>query len=176
MDIETLKYPIGKLKIPPKIEPSHIESWIQSIRQFPSLVTKEVIPLTDKELRYKYRPEGWTIQQVVGHCIDSHMNSITRFKLALTEDNPVIKPYEEAQWATLNDTVDYGIQSSTKLLAGIHQRWVFLLEQLETLQLQRTYIHPEGNECISLQESLAIYAWHCNHHLQHIINAKVFKY
>lgn len=176
MDIETLKYPIGKSNIPAKIEPSDIENWIQSIRQFPMLVTKEVTSLTDKELRYKYRPEGWTIQQVVGHCIDSHMNSITRFKLALTEDNPTIKPYEEAQWAALNDTVNYSIESSIKLLSGIHQRWVFLLEQLESLQLQRTYIHPDGNEHISLQESLAIYAWHCNHHLQHIINAKAFKY
>ena len=176
MDIETLKYPIGKANIPAKIEPSDIENWIQSIRQFPMLVTKEVTSLTDKELRYKYRPEGWTIQQVVGHCIDSHMNSITRFKLALTEDNPTIKPYEEAQWAALNDTVNYSIESSIKLLSGIHQRWVFLLEQLESLQLQRTYIHPDGNEHISLQESLAIYAWHCNHHLQHIINAKAFKY
>lgn len=176
MDIETLKYPIGKSNIPTKIEPSDIENWIQSIRQFPMLVTKEVTSLTDKELRYKYRPEGWTIQQVVGHCIDSHMNSITRFKLALTEDNPTIKPYEEAQWAALNETVNYSIESSIKLLSGIHQRWVFLLEQLESLQLQRTYIHPDGNEHISLQESLAIYAWHCNHHLQHIINAKAFKY
>ena len=176
MDTETLKYPIGKPKTPTKIEPTHIERWIQAIRVFPSLVTKEVTPLTDKELQYKYRLEGWTIQQVVGHCIDSHMNSMIRFKLALTEDNPTIKPYDEARWASLNDTVNYSIQNSTKLLSGIHQRWVFLLEQLETLQLQRTYIHPEGNERVSLQESLAIYAWDCNHHLQHIINAKAFKY
>ena len=176
MDTETLKYPIGKPKTPTKIEPTQIESWIQAIRVFPSLVTKEVTPLTDKELQYKYRPEGWTIQQVVGHCIDSHMNSMIRFKLTLTEDNPTIKPYDEARWATLNDTVNYSIQDATKLLSGIHQRWVFLLEQLETLQLQRTYVHPESNARVSLQESLAIYAWHCNHHLQHIINAKAFKY
>ena len=176
MNTETLKYPIGKPKLPAKIEPANIENWIQSIRQFPSLVTKEVAPLTDKELQYKYRPEGWTIQQVVGHCIDSHMNSIVRFKLALTEDNPTIKPYKEAHCATLNDTVNYSIQNSTMLLAAIHNRWVFLLEQLESVQLQRTYIHPDGNECVSLQESLAINAWHCNHHLQHIINAKAFKY
>ena len=176
MDIETLKYPIGKPKTPTKIEPTQIESWIQAIRVFPALVTKEVTPLTDKELQYKYRLEGWTIQQVVGHCIDSHMNSMIRFKLTLTEDNPTIKPYDEARWATLNDTVNYSIQDATKLLSGIHQRWVFLLEQLETLQLQRTYVHPESNARVSLQESLAIYAWHCNHHLQHIINAKAFKY
>ncbi len=176
MNIETLKYPIGKPTIPTVIEPTHVQDWIQSISQFPSRVTKEVTHLTAKELCYKYRPEGWTIQQVVGHCIDSHMNSIIRFKLTLTEDNPTIKPYQEAQWAALTDTVNFSIQSSTQLLAGIHQRWVFLLEQLETSQLQRTYIHPDGNEHISLQEALAIYAWHCNHHLQHIINAKAFKY
>ena len=176
MDIETLKYPIGKPNFPNIIEQEHINAWIQDIKQFPSLVTKEVSSLTANELNYKYRPDGWTIQQVVGHCIDSHMNSIVRFKLALTEHNPTIRPYEEAQWAELSDTVNYSIKSATALLVGIHQRWVFLLEQLETSQLLRTYIHPDGNECISLQESLAIYAWHCTHHLQHIINAKAFKY
>ena len=132
--------------------------------------------LTDTELCYKYRPEGWTIQQVVGHCIDSHMNSIIRFKLALTEDNPTIKPYDEAPWAELSDTLNFSVKSATTLLAGIHQRWVFLLEQLETAQLKRAYLHPEGNELVTLEEGLAIYAWHCNHHLQHIINAKAFKY
>ncbi|MDA9056673.1 putative metal-dependent hydrolase [Flavobacteriaceae bacterium] len=176
MNLEALKYPIGKPKIPANIEPAHIQDWIQAIQQFPSLVAKEVTHLTDKELRYKYRPEGWTIQQVVGHCVDSHMNSIIRFKLALTEDTPTIKPYDEAPWAELTDTVNYSIQSSTALLAGIHQRWVFLLEQLDDSQLKRTYLHPEGNELVTLEEGLAIYAWHCNHHLQHIINAKAFKY
>ena len=176
MDIEALKYPIGKPKIPAKIEPAHIQDWILTIQQFPSLLTKEVMQLTDTELCYKYRPEGWTIQQVVGHCIDSHMNSIIRFKLALTEDTPTIKPYDEAPWAELTDTVNFSIQSSATLLAGIHQRWVFLLEQLNDSQLKRTYLHPEGNELVTLEEGLAIYAWHCNHHLQHIINAKAFKY
>ena len=176
MDTETLKYPIGKPKIPALIEPTHIQRWIQDIKQFPSHVIKEVTSLTDNELGYKYRPDGWTIQQVVGHCIDSHMNSIIRFKSALTEDNPIIKPYEEAHWAELTDTLNFSIQSSTTLLAGIHQRWVFLLEQLDASQLKRAYVHPDGNERVTLQEGLAIYAWHCNHHLQHIINAKAFKY
>jgi len=176
MDIEALKYPIGKPKIPAKIESAHIQDWIQAIQQFPSLVAKEVMHLTDKELHCKYRPDGWTIQQVVGHCIDSHMNSTIRFKLALTEDTPTIKPYDEAPWAELTDTVNFSIQSSATLLAGIHQRWVFLLEQLNDSQLKRTYLHPEGNELVTLEEGLAIYAWHCNHHLQHIINAKAFKY
>ena len=176
MDIEALKYPIGKPKIPAKIEAADIQNWIQTIQQFPSLLTNEVTYLTAKELCYKYRPGGWTIQQVVGHCIDSHMNSIIRFKLALTEDNPTIKPYDEAPWAELTDTLNFSIQSSTTLLAGIHERWVFLLERLEATQLKRAYLHPDGNELVTLEEGLAIYAWHCNHHLQHIINAKAFKY
>jgi len=176
MNIETLKYPIGKPTIPALIESTHIQRWIQDIKQFPLQVNKEVTPLTDNELSYKYRPDGWTIKQVVGHCIDSHMNSIIRFKSALTENHPVIKPYEEADWAELSDTLNFSIQSSTTLLAGIHQRWVFLLEQLDEAQLKRAYIHPDGNELVTLKEGLAIYAWHCNHHLQHIINAKAFKY
>ena len=176
MNIETLKYPIGKPMIPALIESTHIQRWIQDIKQFPLQVNKEVTPLTDNELSYKYRPDGWTIKQVVGHCIDSHMNSIIRFKSALTENHPVIKPYEEADWAELSDTLNFSIQSSTTLLAGIHQRWVFLLEQLDEAQLKRAYIHPDGNELVTLKEGLAIYAWHCNHHLQHIINAKAFKY
>ncbi len=176
MDIEALKYPIGKPQIPDLIESTHIKTWLDDIKQFPVRVIKEVTPLTDKELNYKYRPDGWTIQQVVGHCVDSHMNSIIRFKLALTENNPTIKPYEEAQWAELTDTINFGIKSATTLLAGIHQRWVFLLDKLDSTQLKKTYIHPDGNELVSLEQSIAIYAWHCNHHLQHIINAKAFKY
>ena len=176
MNTETLKYPIGKPMIPALIESTHIQRWIQDIKQFPLQVNKEDTPLTDNELSYKYRPDGWTIKQVVGHCIDSHMNSIIRFKSALTENHPVIKPYEEADWAELSDTLNFSIQSSTTLLAGIHQRWVFLLEQLDEAQLKRAYIHPDGNELVTLKEGLAIYAWHCNHHLQHIINAKAFKY
>jgi len=176
MTIEALKYPIGKLKLPALIEPAHIKAWIHDIKEFPSRVTKEVTLLTDNELRYKYRPEGWTIQQVVGHCVDSHMNSIIRFKLALTEETPTIIPYQEAQWAELTDTINFDIKTATTLLAGIHQRWVFLLERLDASQLKRAYFHPEGNERVTLEEGLAIYAWHCNHHLQHIINAKAFKY
>ena len=176
MNIEALKYPIGKPKFPALIESAHIKAWIHDIKQFPFRVIKEVTPLTDNELRYKYRPDGWTIQQVVGHCVDSHMNSVIRFKLALTEDTPTIRPYEEAQWAELSDTINFGIKSATTLLAGIHQRWSFLLERLEASQLKRAYVHPDGNELVTLEESLAIYAWHCNHHLQHIINAKAFKY
>lgn len=174
MKIEKLKYPIGK----PNYDENNltIKNWINIIKDFPIKVANEVIHLTKTELNYTYRPKGWNIKQLVGHCIDSHINSVIRFKLTLTEENPIIKPYKEAKWANLNDTINYDIKSNIELLKAIHQRWVFLLERLTKEDLNRTFIHPEGNEKIALKENLCIYAWHCEHHLQHILNAKKYKY
>ena len=176
INIEKLKYPIGSYQIPNVIEEVHLQKWIQIITDFPKKVHNQVASLTSNELDYKYRPKGWTIQQVVNHCIDSHMNSVIRFKLALTEHNPVIRPYQEAKWAELPDTTIYDIKESVLLLSSIHKRWVLLLNSLTMLDFDKTFVHPEGNECITLKENLCIYAWHCQHHLQHIINAKSYKY
>lgn len=176
MNIEKLKYPIGKPKIQKKNGDLDIKKWIKIIKNFPLHITKEIEYFSQNDLQCKYRPNGWTIQQIVCHCLDSHINSFIRFKLALTEDNPIIKPYAENKWAELPDTLDFNINEVLILLTGIHKRWVFLLEQLDEIQLNRTFIHPDGNETISLKENLAIYAWHCEHHLQHIVNAKKFKY
>jgi len=173
--IEQLKYPIGKLSFPKIVSEKNIEAWINHIENFPSQVIKEVENLNLNELAYKYRPEGWTIHQVVTHCIDSHMNSIIRFKLALTEDSPTIRPYEEAEWAKLADA-NYDINEALLLLKYLHKRWVFLLKQLTPKELSLPFIHPSENEKISLKENIYIYSWHCNHHLQHIINAKKFKF
>ena len=176
INIEKLKYPIGSYQIPNVIEEVHLQKWIQIITDFPKKVHSQVANLTSNELHYKYRPKGWTIQQVVNHCIDSHMNSVIRFKLALTEHNPVIRPYQEAKWAELPDTIINDIKESVLLLSSIHKRWVLLLNSLTMLDFDKTFVHPEGNECITLKENLCIYAWHCQHHLQHIINAKSYKY
>jgi hypothetical protein len=176
MNLEELKYPIGKLKYLKVIEKSHIKEWINTIKDFPYYIKNELSGLNSKELNYKYRPNGWTIQQVVCHCIDSHLNSFIRFKLALTEDIPIIRLYVEDKWAELPDTTDYDIYEAIIFLTALHKRWVFLLESLNEEQLNKTFIHPDGNEIISLKENLCIYAWHCKHHLQHIINAKKFKY
>lgn len=124
----------------------------------------------------KYRPNGWNIQQITAHCLDSHINSYIRFKLALTEENPIIKPYNEVQWANLHDSLDYKITDILQLIVLIHKRWVFLLKGLTDKQFMRTFIHPDENESVTLKDNLSIYAWHCNHHLQHIINAKKFQY
>lgn len=176
MTIEQLKYPIGTFQIPEVITSQHIQDWIQIIADFPKMIADEVLALSAKELTYRYRPEGWNIQQVVNHCIDSHMNSVIRFKLALTEDNPTIRPYQEDQWALLSDTLTYPIEESVQLLNGIHARWVYLLSQMNEKQFLKTFVHPDGNEIVSLKENLCIYAWHCQHHLQHIKNARKFNY
>lgn len=176
MTLEALKYPIGKLEIPKEIHLKNIENWINVIKSFPDRVKEEIINLSETEFNYKYRPEGWNIKQVVGHCVDSHMNSFIRFKLALTEENPVIRPYNETAWAELSDTTEIMVFDNLTLLNQIHKRWIFLLERLSPEDFDKTFIHPDGNETISLKENTAIYAWHCQHHLQHIINAKKFKY
>ncbi len=171
-NIESLKFPIGKFQLPEKIDQIQIENWINIIEDFPRKLLQEVQNLNEKELQKQYRPNGWTIKQVVNHCADSHLNSFVRFKLALTENTPVIKPYLENLWAELPDSKDFPIESSLKILEGIHERWSYLLKNLSENQLENKFEHPESNELISLKINIGIYAWHCNHHLQHIINAK----
>jgi hypothetical protein len=175
-ELDQLKYPIGKFTLSKVFTEELIKERITIIENFPEQIEKEVKGLSFSELNYKYRPKGWTIKQVLNHCIDSHMNSIIRFKLALTEENPTIRPYNETTWAELPDTLAYSVDESLMLLVQIHKRWVFLLNGLTSEQFNRTFVHPEGNEKITLKENLEIYAWHCQHHLQHIVNAKKMQF
>lgn len=172
IDIEKLKYPIGKFEKPIEITQKHIDEWTKIIENFPSKLSEEVQYLSETELQKQYRPNGWTIIQVVNHCADSHMNSLIRFKLALTEETPTIKPYFENLWAELSDSKDYPIADSLKILEGLHARWVKLLKNLSESDWTKEFIHPETQEKISLKTNLGIYAWHCEHHLAHIKNAK----
>jgi hypothetical protein len=171
-DLEKLKYPIGKFQKPKNIDKFQIEDWIKIIKGFPDKVVNEVKNLTEKELEKQYRPDGWTITQVVNHCADSHMNSFIRFKLTLTEDTPTIKPYFENLWAELPDSKNFPIESSLEILKGLHERWVNLMENLSEIELEKEFLHPESKERISLKTNIGIYAWHCEHHLAHIVNAK----
>ncbi|MGV4413906.1 YfiT family bacillithiol transferase [Chryseobacterium sp. T1] len=171
-DIEELKYPIGKFQNPENIDKNQIENWIKIIEEFPQKISNETEKLTEKELNKTYRPNGWTISQVVNHCADSHMNSIIRFKLALTEETPTIKPYFENLWAELSDSKDFPIESSLKILEGLHKRWSEIMKKLNDNDLEREFIHPETQERITLKRNIGIYAWHCEHHLAHIRNAK----
>lgn len=171
-DLDKLKYPIGKFQQPEIVEKEQIEDWIKIIEEFPRKLTAEVRNLDVADLQKNYRPNGWTIMQVVNHCADSHMNSVMRFKLALTEDRPTIKPYHENLWAELSDSKGFPIESALKILEGLHERWVHLLKGLSEQDLERQFIHPESNALISIKTNIGIYAWHCEHHLAHVKNAK----
>lgn len=165
--LEKLRFPIGEFEVPKQVSTSDIEKWIGDIALFPSRLVDLVDNLSEEQLSKTYRPEGWTIRQVVHHCADSHLNSFIRFKLAMTEDTPTIRPYLEDKWA---EQVDYTIPivNSIKIIEGLHARWTVLLKSFDATDLERKFVHPEHGTSFSLAEAIAMYAWHCNHHLAHV--------
>jgi hypothetical protein len=163
-----LRYPIGEFSVSGEIIPARIEGWIAEIAEAPALLRAAVHGLNAEQFDTPYRPEGWTVRQLVHHVPDSHLNAYTRFKLALTEDNPTIKPYEEARWAELPDTASTQVGVSLMLLEALHRRWVVLLKSITDEQWDRTYFHPEQNKALRLDRMLAMYAWHGKHHVAHI--------
>lgn len=170
LDIEALRFPVGRYR-PGEITPEQIATWIEDIGTLPGQISNLVDSLSVEELAYTYRPGGWTIHQVVHHIADSHMNAIIRFKLALTEDQPTIKPYEEAKWADLDDVAATPVQTSLDLISGIHERWYHLLKGMSVLEFARTYVHPEHGKTWDLAYTLGMYQWHGRHHHGHIENA-----
>lgn len=176
MDEQTLKYPIGQFEKPEQISAKILEKWIKTIESFPSNLVFEVNNLSDIELEYKYRNGGWNIRELIHHCADSHINSLIRFKLALTEDTPTIKPYFEDRWAELPDVKYSPLKYSLEIITGLHARWSILLRNLDEDDLSREFYHPESNKIISLKENIGIYSWHCEHHLEHVRLAKKNKY
>ncbi|NUY82388.1 putative metal-dependent hydrolase [Flavobacterium sp. MAH-1] len=171
-DLESLKYPIGPFTIPDSISDVELRKHIITIERFPQRITAATISLSKEQLDTPYRPQGWTIRQVVHHCADSQMNAIIRFKLALTEEKPVIRPYFEDRWAELVDGKFLPIEPSLKILEGVHRKWSILLENLEAPQFERTFVHPEHGAEFSLAVATANYAWHCEHHLAHVTNVQ----
>lgn len=168
--LEQLRYPIGKFETPTKITPTHLEEWISVLEHMPKRLEDMVSVLSEEQLETPYRPDGWTVRQLVHHISDSHHNSYIRFKWALTEDTPTIKPYDEKAWAELFDTRTAPIQMSLDHLKAVHAKLVFLLKGLSEEELQRKFIHPEGNVESTLEENIGRYAWHSNHHFAHIAN------
>ncbi|WP_298421409.1 YfiT family bacillithiol transferase [uncultured Kordia sp.] len=168
MDLEKLKYPIGKTQIPIIITSEHISEWVEVLASFPNRLKDLVKNLSNDQLNTTYRPEGWTIRQVIHHVSDSHHNSYTRFKWTLTEDKPVIKAYYEDRWAELFDSKNAPIELSLNTIEALHAKWVYFLKGLSDEDLAQVFIHPDGNEEVSLKENIGIYAWHCNHHYEHI--------
>lgn len=170
MDLEALKYPIGKYQ-PTEVTDDQFGKWITTIEEFPEKLKKVVSSLSYDELELPYRPGGWNVKQVVHHLADSHMNSFIRFKLIMTEENPTIRPYNEADWAETADATNEDVMDSLDLLEGLHKRWTTLLKSLEAADRKRTYFHPEYNKEFTLEWMLGLYNWHCKHHLAHIEQA-----
>ncbi len=173
MASNAVRYPIGKYHEPEKVTEDLLESCIGEISTFPKRLRAEVENLSEAQLDTPYREGGWTIRQLVNHCADSHMNSLIRFKLALTEDQPTIKPYFEDRWAELADSTNMPIEPAMQILEGLHIRWVLLLKSLSQEQLERSFLHPENGNQVRIKEAIGLYAWHCNHHLAHIQNLKL---
>lgn len=170
--MEELKYPVGQYKKPETFTKEILDVAISVIENFPKKIKQETENLSDEQLDTPYRPEGWTLRQVVHHCADSHMNAFIRIKMVLTENTPTIKPYEQDLWAKLPDSKNLPIQPSLLIIDNVHLRWVTVLKNTDYKDFSRGFIHPEKGRELSLHESTGLYAWHCNHHLAHITSLK----
>ncbi len=165
--MDDLRYPVGKFEVPDEFTPALREQLVAEIEQVPARMRKAVAGLSESQLETPYRPEGWTVRQVVHHVPDSHLNAYVRFRLALTEDEPTIKPYAEDRWAELPDARTAPVEMSLGLLDAIHRRWVLTLRNITPEQWSRTFRHPDLG-LVSLNKNLALYAWHGRHHVAHI--------
>ena len=166
-----LRYPIGKFSYGSPLTPEQRRELLHQIEQAPAQLRQAVNGLSPQQLDTPYRPDGWTVRQVVHHVPDSHLNAYIRFKLALTEDEPMIKPYAEDKWARLADTAATPVEVSLTLLDSLHDRWVRLLRSLQSEDWKRTFRHPEMG-LVTLEKNLAIYAWHGRHHVAHITSVR----
>lgn len=164
---QDLRYPVGKFDLRAKISDAQRPALIQQIAATPAHLRAAVKGLNEQQLDTPYRPGGWTVRQVVHHLPDSHMNSYIRFKLAVTEQQPTIKPYEEQLWAELADGKTAPIEVSLQLLEALHQRWTMFLHSLQPADFNRTVVHP-ANGVMTVDTLLGLYAWHCRHHVAHI--------
>jgi uncharacterized damage-inducible protein DinB len=168
--IDLLRYPIGKFKYVPGQE--ELLKNIERIELLPGKLQSAVAGLTDSQLNTPYRKGGWTLRQVTHHIADSHINAYTRLKLAMTEDNPEIRPYDEVQWAECEEAKHGNVQLSLVLVDALHKRLVAFLRTLDEDDLNRAYYHPGNQKQSNIREVVSMYAWHGDHHLAHILNAK----
>jgi uncharacterized damage-inducible protein DinB len=165
------RYPIGKFSYngPPTAQDK--KKYLDEIEQTPARFRSALAGLSDEQLNTPYRDGGWTLRQLAHHLPDSHMNAYVRFKLALTEDEPTIKPYMENLWAELPEAKSAGIEVSLALLDSLHRRWMLMLRQFGDAEWKRTFRHPELG-AMSLEKTVALYAWHGKHHVAHVTSLK----
>jgi uncharacterized damage-inducible protein DinB len=162
-----LRFPIGKFTYDGPLTEEQMRTSLDQISETPTKLRAAIKGLTEAQIDTPYRPGGWTVRQVIHHMPDSHLNAYVRFKLALTEDEPTIKPYAEARWAELSDTKSMPVEVSLTLLESLHDRWVRLLRSLTPGDWKRTFRHPEMGP-MTLEKTLALYAWHGPHHVAHV--------
>jgi uncharacterized damage-inducible protein DinB len=162
-----LSYPIGNFNWPQTVTPEQRSQMIGEIAAAPAKFREAVRGLDDSQLDTQYRPDGWTVRQVIHHVADSHMNSYIRFRLALTEEQPAVKGYEEKDWAQLHDSHTMPVEVSLQLLDGLHGRWVDMLSSMTDADFERSFRHSDKG-LIRLDQNLALYAWHSRHHAAHI--------
>lgn len=167
-----LRYPVGRFDWDAPISEKDHQILIATIAETPGALRSAVAGMSRDQLETRYRPGGWTVKQVVHHVPDSHLNAYTRFKLALTEDEPTIKPYNEAAWAELADSRRVPIEVSLELLDALHLRWVTVLRSMDPADFRRGLRHPELGKVLTLQQMLGLYAWHGRHHVAHITSLK----
>ena len=165
---DDLRYPTGKFTFDPDITPDKRAKSIAAIREAPALMRAAVQGLSDAQVDTPYREGGWTPRQIAHHVAESHMNAYIRFKLAITESNPTIKPYDENLWAKTPDVAREPAATSIALLESLHRRWVTLLEAMRPEDFARTVFHPEHKRELSLDWMLQLYSWHGKHHASHI--------
>lgn len=161
------RYPVGRAEMEKELSPERRRELIDLIEETPARLREAVTGLNPEQLDTPYRPGGWTVRQLIHHVPDSHLNAYVRFKLALTEEEPAIKTYEEARWAELPDSRSVPVEVSLTLLEALHHRWVALLRALPVADFQKTLKHPDWG-IINLDELLGLYAWHGRHHVAHV--------
>jgi hypothetical protein len=167
-ELEALRYPIGRFTAKSELDTASVKPYISQIEGLPLWLDHAIENLDAAQLATPYRPDGWTVAQVIHHIADSHMNAYIRFKLALTEETPGIKPYDEGAWALTPDVEATPVNVSITLLHALHRRWAEAMRRLDDTQWKRTFFHPEQQRAVPLWELTAMYAWHGRHHAEHI--------
>ena len=168
ISLDQLRYPIGKFSFNSTADEKEIKQWISEVEKLPSRIRNAVKGLNEEQLNTTYRDGGWTVKQVVHHLADSHINAYVRIKLALTENNPTIKPYEEKLWAEMDDAKNLPVEISLSLLDALHARCVYMLKKLSVDDFNKTIYHPESKREMSVKFLVSLYAWHGRHHCAHI--------
>lgn len=167
----TLQFPIGKFTWKSSLAKEELQAALNSIERFPKTLNKLVSGATAEQREWPYRSGGWNTRILVHHCADSHLNAFVRFKWALSENKPLIKPYDQSAWAALEDYDQSDLELSLQFIEALHKRWMALLSALKEDDFKREYHHPEHNQTLNLEGTVAMYAWHCEHHLAHIRGA-----